>query len=475
MCSVSCLQKNKDHIQNVVIVYPFTYVNPYYALPPVATEYLQAGVLETGRNAVLLDMRYETDIQEHLEKADLVCFYGYYEDCSIFVKWKIHIIQEVLDQIPSDIPIVAGGTNFNNPDMAFEQYPDIDVIILGNPETCIMDLLSEKRFEDIDNLAYRMDGEIIKTKRVITPLPEKIYPRRRFRNPKYKYHMMGIKTDLVKAGVGCNYQCRFCYQYGKDFDGSFRKWQGRSARSLFDEINEIEAPIVGWVDDDMTADMNTLEELSEMLLHHRIQKLFAGTGRIDHVNKYTERKNMEILKKLEKAGFLALSFGVESLKSETLRFYGKGQTVESIENAMSLMKKTNILLICNFIFGSPGETEEDMMNMLWFGRKWDVDGIVTNRLEVPKDSDLYHAIYDPETGEVRPGMERITDDELARIKYKVKFGQRTPFRILLSLLKLYRHQGMFIDPIYLFCCMLETMTQHTWLEKTRIFPFLKNY
>ena len=31
---------------------------------------------------------------------------------------------------------------------------------------------------------------------------------------------------------------------------------------------------------------------------------------------------------------------------------------------------------------------------------------------------------------------------------------------------------MFIDPIYLFCCMLETMTQHTWLEKTRIFPFL---
>ena len=474
MNSISFLQKKKGNIDNVVIVYPFPYVNPYYALPPIAAEYLQAGILETGRKATLLDMRYEIDIKEHLDKADLVCLFGYFEDCSLFVKWKVHVINEILDQIPPDIPIVAGGTNFGNPDKAFELYPKIDVIIRGNPEICIMELLNGERFEDIDNLAYRKNGEIIKTKRIIHALSENIFPRRSFRNPKYNYHIMGIKTDLIKAGVGCNYKCKFCYQYGKDFDGTFRRWQGRSAQSLFNEIKEIEAPIVGWVDDDMTTDMKTLDRLSDLLLQNKVRKLYAGTGRIDHVNKYVDKSNAEVLKKMEKAGFLALSFGVESLKRDTLQFYGKGQTVESAEKALRLMQKTNILLICSFIFGSPGETEQDMMDMLWFGRKWNLDNIVTNRLRVTENSDMHYAIYDSETGKVKPGMERIRGDELARIKHKVKFGQKTPFRVLLSLLKLYRHQGMFIDPIYLLCCTLETVTKHSWLEKTLIFPaFLK--
>ncbi len=99
MDSISFLQKKKKDIKNTVVVFPFTYINPYSALPPIAAEYLQAGILETGRKAILLDMRYEIDIKDHLEKADLVCIYGHFEDCSIFVKQDIHVINEVLDQI----------------------------------------------------------------------------------------------------------------------------------------------------------------------------------------------------------------------------------------------------------------------------------------------------------------------------------------------------------------------------------------
>lgn len=474
MRPISFLEKREAAIQNVVVVFPFTYVNPHNVMPPVAAEYLQAGILATGRNAILLDMRFEIDIQKQLKEADMVCLYGHFEDCSIFVKHKIHVINEVLDQIPLQTPIVAGGTNFNDPEKAFHLYPQVDVIILENPETCIMELLDGEQFESVNNIAYRQNGQVIKTKRVIHPLPEAIYPKRSARNPNYRYHAIGIPIDLVRAGIGCNYTCKFCYQYGKDYDGSFRRWQGRSAQSLYNEFKEIDAPLVGWVDDDMTAGMKTLDDLSGMLIEHNIQKLYGGTGRIDHVNKYVEKNGADVLKKMEKAGFLALSFGVESLNPKTLKFYGKGQSVESIEKAMRLMNKTNILLICNFIFGSPGETEKDMLDMLWFGRKWNVDTVVTNRMGFPEDSEIHHAIYDPETGGFRPGMEMITGRELERIKYTVKFGQRTPFRILLSLLKLYRHSGMFLDPTYIFCCALETMTKHSWLEKTRIFPlFLK--
>lgn len=465
MNPISYLKKKRE-INHVVIVYPFTYINPYYALPPIAAEYLQAGVLETKTKVTLLDMRYEKNVSEYLKTADLVCLYGYFEDCSIFGKWKIHIIPEVLSMIPETTPVVAGGTGFKDYEEVFRIYPKIDVIIRGNPEIPIMELLNSGSPENVKNLVYRKDDKAVYTERVIHPLLENIYPRRRFRNPKYNYHVMGIKTDLLRAGIGCNYRCKFCFEYGKDFDGDFMRWQGRSAKSLLQEIQEIDASIVGWVDDDMTADMKTLEDLSDLLIANKIQKLYGGTGRIDHVLK----SSVETLKKMEKAGVIALSFGVESLKDETLKLYGKGQNVKNVEKAMQMMQETNILLICNFILGSPGETEKDIMDMLWFGRRWNVDTLVTNRFRLQEDSPLYDIVYDRKTGKVREGMERVEGDALARIKYKVKFGQRTPFRMILSLLKLYRHEGMFIEPLYLLCCALETITRHTILEKTKIFP-----
>ena len=459
-------KKLKKEINHVVIIYPFTYINPYMALPPIAAEYMQAGIAHAGKSVTLLDMRYEGDVQEELNQADLVCIQGYFEDCSIFGKWNIHVIDEILEQVPENTPIVAGGTGFSDHEEAMLRYPKVDIVIRGNPEIPMIELLKKGSPEKIDNLVYRTGKKVHLNRRIIHALDEEIYPKRSLRNPRYEYHIAGIKVDLLRAAVGCNYRCKFCFEYGKDFDGTYLKWQGRSAQSIHNELQEIDAPLVGWVDDDMTTDMQMLSDLSDLLLASKTKKLFMGTGRIDHVVK----SNVEALKKMERAGFLALSFGVESLKNETLKFYGKGQTIDSIEESMKMMQKTNILLICNFILGSPGETEEDMMEMLFFGRKWNVDTLVTNRFRMKKDALMYDMVVDPKTGEDRPNMKRVRGEELARIKYKIKFGQRSPLRVWLLLLKLYRHRGMFLDPFYFFFSILDTAIKHTWLEKTLILP-----
>lgn len=453
-------------IDNVLVIFPFPYINPYYALPPIAAEYMLAGIVESGKQATLVDMRFESNIDDHIKKADLVVLSGHFEDCSLFGKWHIHVINEVLEKISPEIPVIASGTGFTVHEEAMKNYPKVDIIIRGNPELPVIDILNGKELEKIENLVFRNGKKIVFTKRIIHALTEHIFPRRDLRNPAYKYHMMGIKTDLVRAAVGCNFRCKFCFEYGKDFDGSYMKWQGRSAQSLYNEIITSDATIIGWVDDDMTTDMVMLGELSDLLLENNVHKLYAGTGRIDHVIK----KDLAALKKMEKSGFVALSFGVESLKDETLRFYGKGQNLQGVEKSMEMMKQTNILTICNFILGSPGETESDMMEMLKFGRRWDVDTLVTNRFRMQPDSVMYELIHDKKTGKVKPGMERIDGDELARIKYKIKFGQRTPFRIMLTLAKLYRHKGLFLDPMYLFFSALDTVIKNSAVEKTIIVP-----
>ena len=90
-------RKASGDIRRVVIVYPYTYLQPYFCLPPLAAEYLQAGVVAAGREATLLDMRFEDDIADHLASADLVCLYGFFEDCAIFGKWKIHVFRYELE------------------------------------------------------------------------------------------------------------------------------------------------------------------------------------------------------------------------------------------------------------------------------------------------------------------------------------------------------------------------------------------
>ncbi len=457
-------------IQHVVIVYPFTYVNPYTCLPPLGAEYLQAGVHAAGRTSVLLDMRFEDDVREELAKADLVCLYGWFEDCSLFGKWHVHVIDEILEQVRDDVPVVAGGTGFEKPEETFEDYPRIDVHMVGLPDTPIGELLESGTPEGIRCLTYQTTtGEAVRNERVTHRLSDDIYPIRKLRNPKYRYQSAGIEIDLVRAAIGCNYHCRFCYQFGKDTDGKYLRWQARSPESQYKELSEITAPMVLWVDDDMTTDMEALDRLSDLLIENKVRKVMIGTGRVDHVAK----SSVAVLKKMERAGFLALAFGVESLSNETLRFYRKGQTVEMAKQAMGMLKKSNILLVCNFLLGSPGETEKDMLEYLWFGGTYNVDHLVTNRLRVPQGSYLHSLIYEEgDETRFRPGMERIRGRELKRIKNRVKFGQGTPFRLANTMLKLHRHSGLHIDPIYWFCCAQQALARTTWIEKTRILPVL---
>ncbi len=470
MRGISYLEKlaRRGRIERVAVVYPFTWANPFFAFPPIAAEYVQAGVVGTGREARLFDLRFENDLREPLRDADLVCLYGYFEDCAIFGRWDRHAIPEVLEQVPADTPVVAGGTGFSEPADVFAAHPKIDVVLRGNPDATIAELLEADELERVENIAFRSSvatGGYVETPRAPRPLRDDVYPRRHLRNPSYRYHIVGVEADTIRAGIGCDYRCRFCYQYGKGLDGEVRRWQGRSAESLYAEIREIDAPLLAWVDDDMTSDMRTLGALADLLIENGCRKAWAGTGRLDHVN----RSDVATLRKLERAGLVALSFGVESLNERTLRFYAKGHRLEDVEEAMARMQETNILLMCSFLLGSPGETEADMLEMMWFGRRWNIDTIVTNRLRVAPGTALHQAIYD-EGGAVRPGMERIRGPELKRIKGRVKFGQRSPFRFALSLAKLYRHEGLHLDPLYLLSCAIETAIRGSLAEKTLVLP-----
>jgi radical SAM superfamily enzyme YgiQ (UPF0313 family) len=470
------------HFRNVLCVYPYHYRNPYQVFPPLAVEYIAGAVEDMVEKVTIVDMRFERDITPYLKGVDLVCTFGHYEDCAIFGQLEEDTLNEIAKVISPGVPFLTGGSCALDINKTFEKCPRLDVVIRGNPEYIVREFVRRGSPEGIPNIVYRGGtgflqspkeqssnagqsrdsgtGGLVFNELKIQPVSNEILPARHLR--RYSYKALGIECDIIKTSIGCNFRCKFCYQYGKGFDNKFLKWQGRTAESIFAELKTSPAVLVGIIDDDPLTDFDKIDKLCDMIIESGMKKMFAATSRLNYV---VGRE--QTLEKMERAGFIGISWGVESPYDRTLKFYKKGLSSELNEKGLKAVGKTNMLVAASFLLGSPGETRRDILNYLKYIHKYDIDSAVTNRLRVSAGSDLFKVLYDPATGQPRqePQYSRIDGDELEQIKYAIKYGQRTPLRVLIMYMKLARHRGMPLDPMYIFFSALNTVIKGTALER----------
>ncbi len=82
---------------------------------------------------------------------------------------------------------------------------------------------------------------------------------------------------------------------------------------------------------------------------------------------------------LKKLGVKALNFGFESGSQKILSYLKKDKLrVDQIKNAIRICKKHNMKVFGSLMFGSPGETIDDMqetLNLINFMKKEKVDGV----------------------------------------------------------------------------------------------------
>ena len=76
--------------------------------------------------------------------------------------------------------------------------------------------------------------------------------------------------------------------------------------------------------------------------------------------------DLDLLKKMKKAGCEILSYGFESGSQKILDNMKKGIKVEQAENAIRLTRKAGITVTGSFMIGMIGETEETMKDTVDF-------------------------------------------------------------------------------------------------------------
>jgi len=408
--------------------------------PPVGLEYVATSAEGLVKEITLLDLRYEkelADIDKLLDfirttQVDIIC---------VGIGWdrQFEEICGLLKRMPDNITLVVGGYKATEKvDDLFKACPTIDIIVRGEGEETIREILKSIALKDILGISYREGGNIIHNSNRTFPEIDTINaPDRSLRHNDYFFSVNGtraadINFDSVLSARGCPFDCKFC-TFSLNPLGQKRSYAARNVNSVVDEIESLKAKVILFSDDNLFANPKRAEEICDQIIARKIKKRFIAQARID-IAEYPG-----LLKKMVEAGFKALLIGIESPHDWILTQLNKGFNQETIRKAFKVLRRFPIFYSGYFIYGNIGETEAEMLYIPEFAKEIGVDVIACNKLRIEKFSPLkelaehtpgYHVT---ERGELY--SDTYSHAALKKIGRRIRFSFYTPSRFVKILWK----------------------------------------
>lgn len=419
------------------------FLNPYVGsdatttmsmFPPTGLEYVATSAEDLVDKLTLLDLRYEKDLcntdklLEFIRKeVDLIC---------VGIAWNRDFKQvlNLLNLMPDNIPLVVGGYKATeNVEEIFENCPKVNIVVRGEGEETIKEIVNGNPPEGILGISYRKEGKVVHNKnRPLSDANALRPPDRSLRRNKYYMMANGVKVtnatfDTILSSRGCPYNCKFC-TFNLNPLGQKRNYTARTAESVVKEIEEIAADIILFSDDSFFIEPERAEKICDLIIGHKIKKRFIAQARIDIA------RHPALLEKIIKAGFKMLLLGIESPHDRILSRLNKGFNQSTIRKYFSVLRKYPILYHGYFIYGNIGETEKEMLYISKFSKEIGVDSVAFSRLRVDKYSPLREIVEKTEgyhlTDKGHIYSDAYSHAALKKIHRKLKFSFYTPFKVI---------------------------------------------
>lgn len=326
-----------------------------------------AGYLESrGHSIKVIDARaYPKDevnrrlIQE-ITEADCVGL----SVMSIQVKHALALTELIKEQ-DRDMPVVWGGIH---PTLFPEQTirdPSVDYVIHGEGEYTFNKLLEYQdkgspALNGIEGLAYK-ERDVIRINKTPQPLdinelPDPAYHL--FDVEKYINRILftgkRVRTLSISTSRGCPYRCSFCVNRIL----VARKWRPLSPERVFDSIDGLVEKYhlnhIFFIDDYFFGKIDRVKGIAEHILEKDYDILWEANIRANNFK--ADQVDDKCLKLLKRSGCYSLRMGAESGSDRVLDILKKDITVKNIIHAVELCKKHDIIPLCYFMTGIPGET-----------------------------------------------------------------------------------------------------------------------
>jgi magnesium-protoporphyrin IX monomethyl ester (oxidative) cyclase len=375
-------------------------LNPYLGdstaamgvFPPTGLEYIAASMKDLVGKVTLLDLRYEKAYQDSKvlgsfirNQVDLLC---------ISIRWDSQFkkVCDFVSQLPREVCTVVGGYKATQEvEYLFERCPNIDLIVRGEGEEIIRQIVTGVPYKDIRGLSYRENGRVVHNEN--HPLPDIAripFPDRSLRRHDYCFVQHGVRLsshtfDTVLTTRGCPFKCKFC-TFSLNPLGQKRSYTERPVESVIEEFKTITADVVLFSDDNFFTNPNRSEQLCDLIIENKIKKTFVVQARVDVA------RHRRVLDKAQKAGFKLFLIGVESPHDRILQQLQKGITQQQIREAFAVLTQYDFYLHGYFIYGNIGETEEEMLYIPKFAKEIKLDSITFHKLRIEKFSPLKEVV-----------------------------------------------------------------------------------
>lgn len=373
------------------------------AFPPLGIQTLAPILSQHGHQVRMFDTCHPKMRAEHIAQAvkdecpDVIAL-------SFLSLTAYPALKQLAGRLKSEapkIPIIIGGAFASvNADLILQHCADIDSVGVGEGEKLLPDYLNNLGNPGVvAGLVWRHAGKVIRNEArpLIEDLDQFPYPDRTSLPIDYIESLpLDVPAVLspdkfctIQTSRGCPYHCIYC-----DIPSiSQGKWRYRSAEHVLGEMQQLSEAgyrSIYLTDDHFLLNRKRINDICNGIIERKLKFRWGCEGRVDS----TAVDQFPIM---SKANCSMLAFGIEAGTQSVLDRLGKNQTLAQIQHAVSEAKRHGIARVHGFfVIGSPGETEEDVIQTFRFAARLQLDTFGFNRLSVYRGTPLWQEYVDRE-------------------------------------------------------------------------------
>lgn len=331
--------------------------------PPLALNEFAGMVPE--EDVIILDQKAEHDmnseyddiagLEEELDRfqPEMVCFTVLTAQYNTVLK-----LIEVVKNRPQPILTTVGGIHPTSCPEEFIQSK-VDVIAIGLGKHSFYHMVQEVKKNGpnadlswIPGLALN-DGEKLYYTKPLGEIGFKEFTDKYYLNntlpnraltDKYDYRIprLNKKVHYISTAQGCTHKCNFCFLWNMT-DGRYFQ---RDVEEIISELKTMEDyPVIRFCDAHTLGDPNRAKVLFERIIEEKLNHhIYVADVRTDLVNQHPELMTLGA-----KAGLKVVICGLESADDETLKKYGKSNTIQTTENALRILNEAGMYVSGNYI------------------------------------------------------------------------------------------------------------------------------
>lgn len=252
-----------------------------------------------------------------------------------------------------------------------ESFPALDLIIRGEPEQTLQELVADKSRAQIPGLVWRDEASariIVNADRPFnTHLDGLPYPARHLiDNNRYRRPDNGEVQAVINVSRGCPYDCIFCLATQVSGEKVRVRSPGNIVGELRECVNKYHIRCFLFWSDLFNLDRGWARALCQAIIDSGLKITWASNTRADTMDE-------ELARSMHRAGCRLVSMGVESGSQMMLNKMGKKINLEQVRKACGVLKQAGIQQYNYFVIGLPWETEETVEQTIRFAIELDID------------------------------------------------------------------------------------------------------